>query len=219
MSSLHNKKRCVIVCASPDCDYRYLNEEINKESDFIICADGGMEHLKNAGFTPDIWIGDFDSWKGEVKSDKSQIIRLNPEKDDTDTISCVNKAVELGFKKIVLLCALGGRIDHTFANLSVLLYGLEQGLDISILTSAEEIRVLNEGKYFFENQNGKTFSVFAFGCDSAVISYEGAKYPLDRYNMKAFYPIGISNIFVKDRSKIMVHSGKVLCIINLRKIS
>lgn len=214
MENLHKKDRCVIVCASPECDDSYLEKEIDREKDFIICADGGMEHLKNAGIVPDVWIGDFDSWQGEVKSGNSEIVRLNPEKDDTDTISCVNKACELGFKKIALLCALGGRIDHTFANLSVLLYGLERDLDVSIITPAEEIKVLKEGEYLIENQKGKTFSVFAFGCDEAQVSYRGAKYPLNHYKMKAAYPIGISNIFTEDKGIIKIHSGTVLYIKN-----
>lgn len=218
MENLHKKDRCVIVCASPDCDDSYLNAEINRETDFIICADGGMKHLKNAGFTPDVWIGDFDSWQGEVKSGNSEIVRLNPEKDDTDTISCVNKAYELGFKKIALLCALGGRIDHTFANLSVLLYGLERGLDVSIIMPTEEVKVLKEGEYLIENQKGKTFSVFAFGCDSSVVSYEGAKYPLNHYKMKAVYPIGISNIFTENKSIIKIHTGKALYVLNKNEI-
>lgn len=218
MENLHKKDRCVIVCASPDCDESYLEKEIDIEKDFIICADGGMKHLKNAGFTPDVWIGDFDSWQGKVKSDKSQIVRLNPEKDDTDTISCVNKAYELGYKKIILLCALGGRIDHTFANLSVLLYGLERDLDVSIITPTEEIKVLKEGEYLIENQKGKTFSVFAFGCDTADVSYEGAKYPLNHYKMKAAYPIGISNIFIENKGIIKIHSGTVLYVRNKYEI-
>lgn len=218
MEKPQNKERCVIVCASPDCGYEYLSSEIDIERDFVICADGGMSHLKKAGIEPDVWIGDFDSWKGEVKNCGGSVVRLNPEKDDTDTISCVNKAEDMGFKKIVLLCALGGRTDHTFANLSVLLYGLERGLEISITTPAEEIRVLKEGKHIVESQKGKTFSVFAFGCDSAVLSYEGAKYPLNHYRMSSSYPIGISNIFIDDVGTIKVHSGKALYILNKGKV-
>lgn len=214
MKDLHRKDRCVIVCASPSCDDSYLKKEIDAEKDVIICADGGMEHLKNAGLAPHIWIGDFDSWQGEIKSDNAQIIKLNPEKDDTDTISCVKKACELGIKKAVLLCAMGGRTDHTFANLSVLLYGLEHGIDVSIITPAEEIKVLKEGEYAINNQKGKTFSVFAFGCDTAEVSYEGAKYPLNHYKMKAAYPIGISNIFTDNKGTIKIHSGTVLYIMN-----
>lgn len=215
---LQDKERCVIVCASPESGSEYILEEIEPKKDFVICADGGMSHLKRAEIVPDIWVGDFDSWQGEVKSKNSQIVRLNPEKDDTDTISCINKANELGFKKIALLCALGGRTDHTFANLSVLLYGMERGLYISIITPFEELKALKDGEYIIDNQKGKTFSVFAFGCDVAEISYEGTKYPLNHYSMKASYPIGISNIFTNDKAAIKVHRGKVLYIINKYEI-
>ena len=99
-----------------------------------------------------------------------------------------------------------------------LINGLERDLDVSIITPTEEIKALKEGEYLIENQKRKTFSVFAFGCDTADVSYEGAKYPLNHYKMKAAYPIGISNIFTENKAIIKIHSGTVLYVRNKYEI-
>ncbi len=43
-------------------------------------------------------------------------------KDDTDTMHSVDLALEKRFDEIAILGALGGRFDHSFANVGVLLY-------------------------------------------------------------------------------------------------
>ena len=79
---------------------------------FIIAADSGISHLKGFGVEPDIIMGDFDSC--EVPTEYNcEIVRFKPEKDDTDLMIAVKKALSLGFDKIFILGATGGRFDHS----------------------------------------------------------------------------------------------------------
>ena len=50
-------KLCTIISGAPDNDLQYLKENINRES-YIICADSGYKSCINAGFTPNLIIGD-----------------------------------------------------------------------------------------------------------------------------------------------------------------
>ena len=43
-------------------------------------------------------------------------MRLKPEKDDSDTQSAVNFAIDRGAERITILGATGNRIDHLMAN-------------------------------------------------------------------------------------------------------
>jgi len=94
----------------------------HQQGDTIICADGGYERLKEIGLSPDLIIGDMDSLSCPLP-EHIPFYPLPVEKDDTDTLAALKKAIELGFRDIILVGGLGGRRDHTLANtpLSVLL--------------------------------------------------------------------------------------------------
>lgn len=183
--------------------------------DYVICADRGYEFAKLAGIEPNLIVGDFDSYKEKISSD-CEIVKLNPHKDDTDTIHAIDLAFEKGFTDFLLLGALGGRTDHTFANITALYYIAGKGGRGVLLSENERVEFLDKGKYCFDGYSGKTFSLFPFGCDSVCVSYKGAEYPLDRYNMKSSFPLGISNVFISEKAEITIDDGNAILIINLK---
>ena len=88
----------------------------------LIAADKGLEFFMETGLAPDVIVGDFDSLseKGKIYLDTLQnveILRLKPEKDDSDTQSATNLAIQKGSANILLLGSTGSRLDHIIANL------------------------------------------------------------------------------------------------------
>lgn len=207
--------RCVIIAGSPETKHEFIKQTV-QDSDFVICADGGYAFAKLAGIKPDMIVGDFDSLKENITSD-CEVMSLNPHKDDTDTFHSIDLAFERGFSEFLLLGALGGRTDHSFANICALEYISELGGRGVLLSEKERIEFLSAGEYCFDGFCGKTFSLFPFGCDSVCVSYNGAEYPLDRYRVKSSVPLGISNVFVSDKSKIKIYDGNAILIINLKQ--
>lgn len=200
--------RSVIISGCPDADMSFIRSCINSD-DFIICADNGYNYAKQLDIVPDLVVGDFDSYNGVLP--ETEIITLQTHKDDTDTAHCAKFAIEQGFGEVVLFGALGGRSDHTFANFCVLQFLNENGVKGTIIDKNETVEFCSEGLYEFRNQNGKTFSVFPFSCDEAVVSYYGkCEYPADKLTLKASLAMGVSNIFRSDNVKIEVIKGKVL---------
>ena len=114
----------------------------------------------------------------------------------------------------MLLSAIGGRLDHSIANLCIAEYLAERGARCTILSRHEEIRLLTEGCYPLNGCRGMTFSVFPFGCQRVTLSYEGAYYPLTNGTLTHSFPMGVSNVFTADRAQITVHSGRALLLIN-----
>lgn len=210
---VNSARRCVIIAGAPYADPAFLKSALRGD-DYIICADSGFAHAQAAGILPDLLVGDFDSYTGSLPDD-CETVRLRPEKDDTDTFHCVNLALQRGFTRFVLLAATGGRLDHTLANLAVPEYLARHGATGEILSETERVLLLTEGTHSFDNCAGLTFSVLPFGCDSAILSYTGAKYPLNHGTLTHSYPMGVSNIFTCNRAAVTVHSGRVLVIINL----
>ena len=182
---------------------------------YVICADSGYKHLMKLGLHPDVIVGDFDSYSGKLP-DGCEIIRTVPEKDDTDTIMALRIAIERGYDKIYLYGALGGpRFDHAFANIQTILFARERGAEL-ILIGDETVLVQGPGEAVYpdgkERWGYKYFSVFALTETVKIKSLSGVKYPLENYDMKASFPIGVSNEITGGQARLDIGSGLALVI-------
>mgnify|MGYP002626440075 CR=1 FL=1 len=206
------KVRCVIICGSPDTNAEFIKSFV-KDTDYVICADSGYKTALSAGIEPDLFVGDFDSYSGEVKN-SVEIVKLNTHKDDSDSMHCANLAFDRGFTDVALVGASGGRLDHTLANLYVLRYLSEKGVKASLESDKETVQFLTPGEYNYKNK-GKTFSVFPFACDKTVVSYEGdVEYTASSLCLNSSQVVGLSNIFLGDNVKVRIISGNALIIVN-----
>lgn len=177
------------------------------EYGLIIAADSGYLSAVESGVTPHIVIGDFDSYpKNLVTAEK--IICLNPVKDMTDTQEAIDAAISRGATEITLLGALGGRIDHTLANIHLLKYAHSRGVhaeiadvDTSLFLVGKECDVHSCG--------GFCLSLIPL-TDCEGVSISGVFYPLEKASMPVGNPYGISNEFTQDTAHISVESGDLL---------
>lgn len=202
--------RCVIVGAGEIKCYNKVREII-KDDDFIISADGGYEHLKNVAITPNLAIGDFDSLK--YTPDDTETMVLNKEKDVTDTFFATELAIKKGFTNIVYLGMLGGRLDHTLANIQTLNYLLDNNVTGHIYSSDTYITAIRNSSITLLPQKNKYFSIFSMGDVSEGVFIKNAKYKLDNYTLKNNYPIGVSNEFTDETTYIEVKKGTIILVI------
>ncbi|MDE5670263.1 MAG: thiamine diphosphokinase, partial [Eubacterium sp.] len=178
-----NKKvKSIIVSGAPDDDYDFLKERLKAES-YIISADSGYTKCVKVHVIPDLIIGDFDS--SPIPEAETEIIRLPAEKDDTDTFYCVKKAVELGYKEIEILCAIGNRADHNYSNMLCLDYCSKNGVKCSIVNRRNKLRLV-DNEIMIDDSEYKYFSLFAFLGDVKGLSIKDACYELDSTDMKPY---------------------------------
>lgn len=182
-----------------------------KKGDYFICADCGCEYARKLDIVPDLIVGDFDSYKG-VLPGISEIHRSVPEKDDTDTLLAVKMAIKRGFTEIDLYGALGGRTDHAIANVQTLLYAHENGCNMRIISSANELEVQGAGERSYERRDGWYFSVFAAGGEVFIERFTGVKYTLENYRMTPAFPIGVSNEITENCAVLRIKSGTALVV-------
>ena len=207
-----NKRRCVIISASPDKDEEYIKSCVRAD-DYIVCADGGADAIAGLEIAPDLIVGDFDSAVNIELFKDTEIVTLNVRKIDTDTMHCVDECLARGFTEFLFLGATGGRSDHALANLSILLYLSKKGAHGVISDRYNDIMLLSAGENMIHTKPGKTISVLPFGAPSAVLSYEGLSYPLDHGEVKVSYPYTISNEAVCENVSITLHRGCALVFI------
>lgn len=189
-------------------EFTSFPEYINvNEYELIIAADSGYLSAKDAGLSPHICIGDFDSVP-EYEVSAPEIIRLFPVKDMTDTQEAIDVAVLRGAKEITILGALGGRIDHSLANLHLLKYARSKGVFAEIADVNTYI-CLAQSMTEISKKDGFCLSLIPL-TDCEGVSISGVYYPLCNAAMPVGNPYGISNEFTENTAKISVKSGELL---------
>ena len=181
------------------------------EGDIIIAADGGYDNLKRRGYTPDVLVGDLDSIISEIP-EGLRTVNYPKEKDETDMFLAYGEGVKLGYSEFVMLGATGGRLDHTYANLSLLLYAKERGHNVTVMDEMSIIFCLKNESISLAGHKGATLSVFAFGGEARGVSISGTKYETEGITLSTAFPLGVSNEFGDAPARIAVEDGALLVI-------
>ncbi len=184
--------------------------DLPDKNSYVIAADSGYASAVRMGFAPDMTVGDFDSLTGE-KPAVGQVIAVGAEKDDTDTMLAVKKAIEMGFMDISITGALGGRLDHTIANIQTLEYIRTNGGHGRLVGENDTVEVIGEGSHFYKRTDGMYLSLFSYS-DFAVITVSGVKYPLEDHRLDNTFPLGVSNEITAPECAITVSEGKLLVV-------
>ena len=195
---------CIIFCAA---GFDGLLGPI-PEGALVIAADGGLRHTEELGLRPDVILGDFDSL-GYIPADS----RVYPvEKDDTDAMLAVRVGLERGCDRFLFYGAMDGpRLDHTVANFQTMAYLATHAARGTLIGRDHIATVLAAETLEFSGDAAGILSLFCLG-DSATVTIEGLKYPLNRGRLTPDFPLGVSNHFEGRPSKITVHEGLVLAI-------
>ena len=167
----------------------------------VVAVDGGLPRLLAQEIEPDLVLGDFDSLDKKFRplldqfgaAHPERLLRLPCEKDDTDTVYAARMCLERGCTELLLYGALGGRLDHTFANLQTLAWLKKHGADGYLIGKTTMAAALCEETVFLPQDYEGTFSLFALDGQVTGVTLEGMKYPLNDAVMTNSFPIGVSN--------------------------
>ena len=195
--------KCIIFCAA---GFDGLVAPL-AEDDFVIAADGGLEHTKKLGITPNEILGDFDSLG--FTPEGANVFPV--EKDDTDAMLAAKKGLELGFSEFYFYGSLDGpRLDHTVANFQTLQYLADHGAVGYLIGNDYMVTVVKDGSVTFPAGRTGTVSVFCLGADAEGVSIKGLYYELEKGKLTAGFPLGVSNHFTEKEAVISVEQGSLL---------
>lgn len=205
-------RHALIFAAAPETEYGYIRAFLDEHRDALIaCADGGLRHARALGLHPDFMISDCDSMP-EVEG--AEIIRLKPEKDDTDTQGCLREVFRRGCTEATLVCATGGRIDHMLANLSLLEEAHDLGGHLTVLDRQNRI-VLHEGgcRKFKIPAAYHYFSIVPLDAVLHGVTIENAKYPLHDATVTRAGMVTISNEAAENATvTVEIQDGRALVV-------
>ena len=196
----------------PDPD---LARSVLTRGDYIVAADGGLNHLRRLSIQPDLVVGDLDSVSADerlvLENSGVEIELAQVEKDETDLELAIRSVIKRGFKQIILAGALGNRVDHTLGNIYLLgMPGLED-VEISLDDGMVEIFLVRNRKEIHGSAGDLVSLLPVNGVAEGVIT-SGLYYPLNGETLLTFYTRGISNLMTGNCAAVSLTSGLVLCI-------
>lgn len=189
---------------------------ILKDDDYIICADGGTRHALALNLKPDLVIGDMDSTeKTDLKKlrDDGVSIELFPrDKDETDLELVITRAIELMPKEIIIVAALGGRIDQTLGNIALLADSRLTAFDVRLDDGVEEIFFCRD-QLEVHGGSGDLVSLIPWGGPVHHIHTQGLKWALKDETLHPDRTRGLSNEMLSNDASIRIGSGLLLVVL------
>jgi len=205
--------KCLIITAgAPPASE--LIETHSKDASLIIGVDGAASVLVKHALWPDILVGDFDSADTadveKIEAMGARLVRLPAHKNETDTEIAMNLALEGGASEIVMLGALGLRLDHALGNLGMLIKAHRAGVHCRIIDEVHEITAAR-GEFELNGRIGQTVSLLPMAGDVTVTA-TGLVYPLENLLLRSDAARGISNIIAESPARLSISGGYALVI-------
>lgn len=208
-------RRAVIFVNGIVQDYTWLRQRLRAD-DYLIGADGGARHCLALDRLPHVVVGDMDSLPAAILDELIEkgvdVERYPTRKDKTDLELAIERAVRDGATEVLLLGALGGRLDQTLANL--LVSARRDWLAPILLADGQQTaRVLRSGEQFtLTNPVGSVVSVVPLSEEVTGITYTGMEYPLTDATLTLGSTRGISNRIAHTPATIAIESGVLLVV-------
>ena len=188
---------------------------ILRNDDYIVCADGGTRHALALNIRPNLIIGDMDS------AEKNQLQKLKEEdvsielfphdKNETDLELAINRAVELKPEQIVIVAALGGRLDQTLGNIALLNNTRHSPLDIRLDDGVEALFLCRD-QVQVHGRSGDLVSLIPWQGAASNVQTQNLKWPLKNETLYPDKTRGISNEMLGDTASISIGSGLLLIV-------
>ena len=202
-------KKCVIVGGADINNYEYIKALISKD-DYIIYCDSGLKHVDKLGLKPSLIVGDFDSHVNPHMD--VETIVLPVVKDDTDTVYAAKEGVKRGFEEFLLIGVIGGRLDHSLANVSILLYLRANGRRAQIIDDYSVMKIVGQKTEYISDKYSY-FSLVNITGKAEGITIKNAKYEIQNAVITTDYQYGVSNEITPGKvAEVSVSDGELLLI-------
>lgn len=206
--------KIALIAAGDMKDFDFY-KELLKDANLIICIDGGSNHLYRLEMNPDLIIGDLDSIKPEVKDHYMkqgiEFKKFPRKKDKTDTEIAIEYAYSLNPSEVILLGAIGSRLDHSLTNINLLYNYYNKDIVLKLINENNEV-VLITDSISLTGDAGDTVSLVPLNGDVTGVCLEGLEYPLGDATIRFGSSLGVSNVMTKGTCNVSIKTGYLLVI-------
>jgi thiamine pyrophosphokinase len=195
----------LIICGGTPPKKQLLETHINK-ADLKIGADSGGHVFLGYGFTPDIVLGDLDSFKYTNHED-IHVLKLE-DQDSTDLDKALQYALDKGAKSCSVLGAFGKRIDHQQKNLSSMVEYHDR-FESLVFEDDYGKTFLVDSPYEHELPMDMTISFFSVSGFVENFISSGVLYPLNNVTLEPGIQDATSNKVTASPVTLEFSSGKL----------
>jgi thiamine pyrophosphokinase len=197
---------------------------VNKieQVELVFAADSGLHIAQKLGLHVDAIIGDMDSVDvnalAEAKSRGTKIIQHDRDKNFTDLHSALLYTAECGTKKIVVVTAGGGRLDHQLGVIAAMFDPQLRQTQVEAIWDNEEIFALQgPASCEFSAEVEDIVGLQAFSASAVGISTTGLRWQLHNEQLANHETRGVSNEATEKRISVSLVSGQLLVIHQMKE--
>ena len=191
-------------------------DQLSQEAGFelILAVDGGYKHCQALGIIPQVVLGDFDSLQQEAVAELGiEAIPFPANKDEIDLELALLHAVDAGAIRVIILAGLGGRVDMTLANLSLLTHPQLRDTPIEFWHNDQKIWRLSPPGGEINGEPGDTVSLIPFFGDAGPIHTTHLAYPLEAESLPIGPARGVSNLLEARQATVKIDKGSLLVVL------
>ena len=192
-----------------------LRSRIDAEAfDLVLAANGGARYASILNVTLDAIIGDLDSLTdlGEQGISNTEFVSYPAEKDETDLELALLYAEERGVDQIVMVGAMGGRMDMAIANILLTTKASLSSCRIELWHGEQTGWFIKPPGEDIPGHPGDTVSLIPLGGDASGITTKGLKYSLKDEDLPFGPARGVSNMLEKPYAHVKLSDGLLLAV-------
>jgi thiamine pyrophosphokinase len=214
-SFMTGKFQKIVIFANGELpEPKEIAKRIHKD-DFLIAADGGLNHMTALGLRPNLIIGDMDSVDKEklefYRTQNISIKKLPADKDQNDLELAIGAALEMDPTIIWIIAALGNRIDQTLVNIFLLTREDLIGIDTHLIDGKRDVFLIRN-EVALQGETGQRVSLIPLNGPVEGIRTEGLQFPLNNETLFPDMTRGVSNRLTEVPAKISIEDGLLLCV-------
>jgi thiamine pyrophosphokinase len=182
--------------------------------DLVLGADGGALYADALDVTLDAIIGDLDSLSdlGQGGISNTEFVSYPAEKDETDLELALLHAETRGADQIVMVGAIGGRMDMTIASIMLMTRAGLGSCRVEVWHGEQTGWVIKPPGEDISGHPGDTISLIPLGGDASGITTRGLKYSLNEGTLSFGPARGISNLLETASAHVKLSEGLLLAV-------
>ena len=188
-----------------------------ESADLVVAADGGARHSLRLGVIPQMVVGDLDSLEDEdqrsLEAHGTEFIIHPRDKDQTDLELALLTAVARDAKQIIVLGAMGGRLDMTVANVLLLALPELGELQIELWLGNQTAWLIRPPGDSIWGEPGDVVSLIPLGGDAKGITSRDLQYSLTDERLESGPAKGISNMIIGPNPQVELLTGALLIVL------
>jgi len=185
-------------------------------ADLVIAADGGVRHCLRLGVIPKIVVGDLDSLADDdrqtLEASGTEFVVHPQDKDQTDLELALLAAVAREVDEIIVLGAMGGRIDMTLANVHLLALPEVSEIQVELWLGDQTAWLIRPPGGTIRGELGDTVSLIPLGGPAKGVNTRDMRYSLGDETLEFGPARGISNVVAGPQPRIELRAGSLLAV-------